>query len=163
MMNPQAQALSGLRDIHLPEMIAFWPPAPGWWLLAATVLAGLLLALCERRRRQSSVRRAALRELDALEVDARRGLETGEVASRLQALLRRVALVRKGRDVVAPIYGQPWFEMLAEPRGRRGPRFPVEVARRLEEAVYAGPSADPEASERETWIAAARRFIRSAR
>ena len=162
-MDAQAQALSGLRDIHLPEAVSLWPLAPGWWLLAAIPLAALLLALLERRRRQRSVRRAALHELDALEAEVCGGLETGEIASRLQALLRRVALVRRGRVEVALLHGPSWFEVLAGPDGRRGPLFPVEVARRLEEAVYAGPTADPEASERDAWIAAARRFIRSER
>ncbi|HVS24646.1 MAG TPA: DUF4381 family protein, partial [Gammaproteobacteria bacterium] len=24
-----------LRDIHLPGLISWWPPAPGWWIAAA--------------------------------------------------------------------------------------------------------------------------------
>ena len=39
-MNPAASNLQ-LRDIHLPDAVSWWPPAPGWWLL----LGGLLLAL----------------------------------------------------------------------------------------------------------------------
>ena len=30
-----------LRDIHLPESSLWWPPAPGWWILAL-----LLIAFC---------------------------------------------------------------------------------------------------------------------
>ena len=37
-----------LRDLHLPEPVGWWPPAPGWWillLLVTTLLAyGLVLA-----------------------------------------------------------------------------------------------------------------------
>lgn len=36
MNNP---ALEQLRDIHLPQAVHWWPPAPGWWLVAAMVLA----------------------------------------------------------------------------------------------------------------------------
>ena len=51
-MAPNAQALAGLRDIHLPEAGSIWPLAPGWWLLAAAVVALGLLALLERKRRK---------------------------------------------------------------------------------------------------------------
>lgn len=30
-----------LRDIHLPEAVSAWPPAIGWWLLAALLIAGI--------------------------------------------------------------------------------------------------------------------------
>ena len=36
MNNP---ALEQLRDIHLPQAVHWWPPAPGWWIVAAVVLA----------------------------------------------------------------------------------------------------------------------------
>lgn len=36
MNNP---ALEQLRDIHLPQAVHWWPPAPGWWIVAALVLA----------------------------------------------------------------------------------------------------------------------------
>ena len=36
MNNP---ALEQLRDIHLPQAVHWWPPAPGWWIVAAVALA----------------------------------------------------------------------------------------------------------------------------
>jgi len=47
--------LEQLRDIHLPEAVHWWPPAPGWWIVAALLL-GLITWLSRylqaRYRRQ---------------------------------------------------------------------------------------------------------------
>ena len=32
------ELLAQLADIRLPGEISWWPPAPGWWILAALVL-----------------------------------------------------------------------------------------------------------------------------
>ena len=52
MNNP---ALEQLRDIHLPQAVHWWPPAPGWWVVAALSLAltiWLVRFLQRRYRRQ---------------------------------------------------------------------------------------------------------------
>ena len=52
MNNP---ALEQLRDIHLPQAVHWWPPAPGWWVVAALILAltiWLVRFLQRRYRRQ---------------------------------------------------------------------------------------------------------------
>ena len=60
-MNPQgADLLAQLRDIHSAPVEPWWPPAPGWWMLAAMLAFGLFLLarrvlegyrLRQRRRR----------------------------------------------------------------------------------------------------------------
>lgn len=83
-MNP----LDQLRDIHQPTPPPWWPPAPGWWLVATLVL-GTLLATgwwLYRRHWRHAYRRAALAELALL---ATRGEEYDIPA--LLSLVRRTA------------------------------------------------------------------------
>src|SRR5690606_8976602 len=61
-----ADPLSQLADIHLPDAVGWWPLAPGWW--AVIVAVGVLAFLLGRRVTapllQRRIRRHALGELD---------------------------------------------------------------------------------------------------
>ena len=52
-----------LRDLHLPEVIGWWPLAPGWWFLIALAVAGLgyLSYRLLTKWRRNAARRIALR------------------------------------------------------------------------------------------------------
>ncbi|MFT5563123.1 MAG: hypothetical protein ACI9Z9_003008, partial [Litorivivens sp.] len=60
--------LAELRDIHLPPAIESWPPAFGWWLLAALSLVAVFFALKYLLGlwRKNSYRREAKKGLDRL-------------------------------------------------------------------------------------------------
>ena len=59
--------LQQLHDIHPAAEPSWWPPAPGWWLLAALLLALLAYGVHRWRVRQRRLAplRAAERELSA--------------------------------------------------------------------------------------------------
>lgn len=106
-----------LRDIHLPEAVSWWPPAWGWWLLVLAVVlaAGLAWWLLRRwpaRRRTASLRRQALRELDAVEADYRASGDPRAAVAALSMLLRRLALSVAPREQVAGLAGEPWLDWL---------------------------------------------------
>jgi hypothetical protein len=104
-MDPQTLPL---RDIHLPDPIGWWPPAPGWWLLAVLALllsAGLWWLIYRYRR--GRYRRLALKELDRLAE-----LPTAELAAGLSQLLRRAALCHFPPGDCAGLSGEDWLEFL---------------------------------------------------
>lgn len=99
-----------LRNLHLPEPPGFWPPAPGWWLVAGVLL--LVLALCWfllKRQGRLRYRRAALRQLSELE---QQNLADGELLGTLSSLLRRAALIAFPASNCAGLQGEDWLLFL---------------------------------------------------
>ena len=106
--------LSALRDIHLPPEPAFWPPAPGWWIVALlmALLAGASTLWGRRVARRRRPRREALRALGALREALAAGEAPHRVAAESASLLRRVALSRYPRSKVGGLTGKAWLEFL---------------------------------------------------
>lgn len=154
-MDPKlATALEGLRDIHLPAPISFWPPAPGWWALALLLLVCACATLWIRRRRR--IRRLALHELAALEARFSADPKPVELAVSLTALIRRVALRTSTRPDVASLHGEPWVEFLTV--GAKSEARAPHVVRDLFQTAYGGQRA--ESGEPAEWLAFARCWIR---
>ncbi|MHA7926523.1 MAG: DUF4381 domain-containing protein [Marinobacter sp.] len=126
-MNPQ-DPLSQLRDIHLPETGGFWPPAPGWWVLAVLILAGLaaLIWLLIRRRRRNRWFRTARTELARLE---RTAASEPWWFVQLNTLLKQAARERYPDQHPEALSGDAWVEFLltTAPRDRIASR-PVAEA-----------------------------------
>ena len=112
-MNP-ADPLAALRDIHAPDAPGFWPPAPGWIVVACAVTAAGVAAavFVVRRWRAQRFRREALAALRALRSRHRAGVPEGEIAMELSTLVRRVALARRPREEVAALTGERWITWL---------------------------------------------------
>lgn len=152
-LDPGADPLATLRDIHLPDPVPFWPPAPGWFALAGLVLAvALAAAFLEWRRRQTLAYRA-LRDFKA----ATRDGDTLAVGAAAAVLVRRVLLSRDPHAAAAAFTGDAFARFLgAGPKG-----VPPEIGRFLAMAPYLPPgAAEARAIDRDALIAAVRRWIR---
>lgn len=107
--------LSQLRDIHATPDAPWWPPAPGWWLLAALVLLVLLwlgrrgLARLRIRRRRKQI----LAWVDHLNGAIDAGKDPQAYLSTLNRIFKLVALRAFPDRHCAVLAGQEWVEFLA--------------------------------------------------
>lgn len=119
---------SQLRDIHVQMGYLWWPPAPGWWLLAgALVLLGLALWRYDPRWRLyvplPVITLGTWRWEAAQGLRALRGRLAREpvkpIAAELSELLRRIAMTRHGRAACAGLHGDAWLGWLTDndPKG----------------------------------------------
>lgn len=148
---PQADPLQNLRDIHLPDPGGFWPPAPGWWILAIIVLALLTVLgvwLWRRRRRNRWIHYAWI-ELDALRANAQRD---SRWFGHLNALLKRCARERYPERQPDSLSGDAWAEFLLETRQQLDSQ---EVHGMVAAAWQAQPTIKPD-----TALAIARDWLR---
>jgi Domain of unknown function (DUF4381) len=137
--------LAGLRDWHLPDPVSWWPPAPGWWLVAGLALAAgaLVLHWWLRRRRQGAPARAALAELERLGAGLVADRDGRQYAAAVSALLRRLALVRYPREQVAGLAGADWLAFLDRSGG--GGRFVQGPGQVLSGVPYRAPGSGSDA------------------
>ncbi len=152
-----AASVSGprLRDIHLPAEPSWWPPAPGWWVLAALVLVAIVAAawMWRRHRRVWGRQQQILGELDQLVRQHREEGSPDGLLRDLHQLLRRVA--RRHDSQATRQRGEAWRQTLA--------RVPVDTATlerlcALDELIYQPPTAH----DNEAMVAAVRTWLRLA-
>lgn len=137
----EQQALP-LRDLHLPDAIGWWPPAPGWWLLFVFAIAGLgyLAWRWYRAWRFNAPRRYALRELSRYEAEYLEHRNPVTLGKQLSELLRRAMLAYAPRDEVAGLTGESWLAWLD--KGMSVPYFHTEGGKSLLNLPYRDPDGD---------------------
>jgi len=149
-------ALSRLKDIHLPPAVGWWPPAPGWWLLALLVLAAvaLLVWFVRRRIKRVDLYQVSLQELDDIRTRYAEDPDAQRLAADLSRLLRRVAITLRPEAEVAGLTGKEWLAWLDAQVD--GSKFSDGAGRFLEEGAYrpAGELQDAQAllSVVENWL-----------
>ena len=137
-MTPAPEALP-LRDIHLPDPVGWWPPAPGWWglmLLCLLLLAVIRTWIGYRRRG-----RLKLHSLILLQQLVARFEQSGDeqrLIADLSVLLRRVAISVFPRRQVASLTGVEWLRFLDQSLtpGGTDKAFTEGVGRILLDAPY---------------------------
>ncbi len=100
-----------LRDIHLPEAIGWWPPAPGWWIVAVLIISALFaLAWWIRRILRPTAVKSANKLLQQIAEDS--SMNDFDKLQQISALLRRVAISLAPREQTAHLHGRKWLQYL---------------------------------------------------
>ena len=108
-----SKLLLRLGDIHTPETVSLWPPAPGWWVtLALLLLMAVMIPWLMRRLRQKPVNRLCLQELQMIRQRFAAGQRNNDVVRDTAALLRRTLIAYRGRDGFAASTGDAWISQL---------------------------------------------------
>jgi len=129
-----------LRDIHLPEPISWWPLAPGWWILAASILLLIIIAFIIRKvyqRRQ--IKRDIAAELQHIKQRYADTQSNIELARSLSILLRRVSITCYPNHDVAGMTGEDWLHWLDQVQDNNkanNKSFDSDTGRQLLSAPY---------------------------
>ncbi|HEB81580.1 MAG TPA: DUF4381 domain-containing protein [Gammaproteobacteria bacterium] len=159
-----------LKDIHLPEAVSWWPPAPGWWLLlAAIILLGLALVLLRRWYKSRQLQRDIHAELARIKQTYKSTGNRLKLAQDLSILLRRAAISwypqgdENGKDI-AGLTGEDWLAFLDRTASQGERKFQSDTGRVLLSAPYlpadskdkgiAGFDADALIALSESWLLA---------
>ncbi|MEM7003859.1 MAG: DUF4381 domain-containing protein [Pseudomonadota bacterium] len=116
----QSDPLQQLKDIHLPADPSWWPPAPGWWLLALLLTALLIWGIRKVYQAwQSGAPIRIARKLHAANTQAVQAgqLSAQEYAHQSNELLKRLLVRALGRTDLAQPAAQDWLEALDEISG----------------------------------------------
>ncbi len=124
----------GIDEIMLPEVIPWWPSAPGWKLLGLILLAWLTLRLVRLARRwwRNRYRREALWQIQQLQ--QRADSNTLEVVASLPYYIKVTALQAYPRAEVASLSGENWLSFLDA--HYCGPSFVEGTGRKLLAVSY---------------------------
>lgn len=154
-----AASLQNLHDIVVPGPVAWWPPAPGWYVLTALAATALLVFAWRawKHWRRNRYRGQALRELARIG----RG-EDGAELRRVPELLKRAALSAWPRESVASLVGPEWHRFLDETAGTDC--FESGLGPVLDRLAYASGSARmPPVAESAAVLDAARTWLKKHR
>lgn len=104
--------LEQLRNIHLPDPVSWWPPAPGWWILGVLILSVIAAGIWWYRNPSVRAYRVARKELKNLREEYQESQDDVRLVKELSVLLRRYALAVFGRQRVASLIGNAWMMFL---------------------------------------------------
>ncbi|MCK5002309.1 MAG: DUF4381 domain-containing protein [Gammaproteobacteria bacterium] len=112
-MNGATPTTLELRDIHLPEAISWWPPAPGWWfLLGSIILIIAAIFLFKRYQKKQALKKQVLAEFENICTQYQSDKNAIALIQSMSILLRRACISFYPRSEAASLTGKSWLAFL---------------------------------------------------
>ena len=128
--------MSGLRDIHLPEIPSVWPlPAVFWIVLFSVVLFVFVSVRLWRYIHRITAKKYANKEVESL--TERFNGNNYKISSEICLLLRRIALMKFKREEVSSLSGKDWRNFLE--RTTKKPVFAGQAGDIVENIMFIPP------------------------
>jgi Domain of unknown function (DUF4381) len=109
-LNPQNL---DLRDIHLPDPVSWWPIAPGWWIVLASLILFITIIFVARKFYISrQLRRDIKAELERIKKQYQQTQNKTQLAKALSILLRRASISYYPKADIAGLIGKDWLAYL---------------------------------------------------
>ena len=136
MNSPDPASLQNLNDIALPESVAWWPLAGGWYFIIGMVLIILTWSVYRwiKRWTNNRYRRTALNHLRVLTKDIHDPDKRASGLRQLPILLKRTALSVYPRRQLASLTGKDWHDFLNSKVST--PSFDSTASALLDEVSY---------------------------
>jgi len=112
-MDELQEALKDLRDIHQPESVPFWPPAPGWWILL--ILSFLLVYFFMRwlkKEKTPKYKKMAIEELKNITTNYEVQRNEHKTVNECALLIRKILLVTDKDQNIAGMIDDEWLAYL---------------------------------------------------
>ena len=126
-------SLDNLHDIIVSDPVGFFPPAPGWVIVLLLLLALLFHTLMRAytRYKRSLYRREALEELGMYKEHSKKN------ASSVLLLAKRVAMAAYGREDIAKLYDDSWWDFMEKhSKAKVSRRTREDIAKLLYDETY---------------------------
>lgn len=112
-MNLPDQTAASLRDIHLPDAVSWWPPAIGWWIVLALIIASVIfIPKLYRRATYTPLKKVANDTFMEIIKQHKKNNNGLEFVVNTSQFLRQTAMSYTGREQVAQLTGDKWVQAL---------------------------------------------------
>jgi hypothetical protein len=138
MLNGSQNPLNGLRDIHYPEPVSWWPPAIGWWAVSFLSIFFFVVTfrITYRYWKKKQQKRLLLQEFQ--KISQHHHIANSNIVGALSVFIKRVAMLHYPRQHIAALKGQEWINFLNDMT--KQPYFTAEVGEELITAPYQSTS-----------------------